>query len=163
MADAYLLKQKTIVGARYATWKMTRKGSVESNVESEVKKYFFAGSTGAVELQKLNTGPVSGLKGTIKDFINMKVDNLRNKSMDFLHDVLTKPEHVPMTVEYSVKYSQDVNLPKGFPEKLTVSSSHEVEGNYWDGDNTSVHGGFALLASGTVTFLKKIFNLESDE
>lgn len=138
ISDAYVIKQKTIVAARYGAWKMARNSDLDvSDVQDDINNFFFA-----------DLGDVT-LSGGEKD-----TSGLVDGTLDFLNTIFSDD---PLSVEYQVKYEHDLDIPSyftkmGFPDSLTIGAVHEVDGNSWDFAHSDVHEGWNLLKSGVSGF-----------
>jgi len=147
VADSYLNYHKTIVAARYGTWRMARdKDTTAAELKADIAKYFFSDEIDKVTVKKVE-GLDSGLVGT---------------SLDFVNDIFTDVDNDPLKAAYRVEYSQEFSLKPmlvnvGLPEEITVSAEHEVDGNPWNGDNTDVHEISSLIQKSLTTLFKAIF------
>lgn len=145
ISDMYLIKQKTIVSSRYATWKMAQNKDMDrATLENNINNYFFSdyNNVALTGGSRESSGLVDGV-------------------MDFANDIFGSSEGTPLTALYTVTFQKELQMTPllesmNFPTEVTISSYHEVDGNTWNFENSDVHEGWDLITEGVSGFFNAL-------
>jgi hypothetical protein len=157
VTDLYIIKEKTLVAARYGAWKLS-KG--QSEVEDSVKSNFFPNNTDKVEVEDISgSNSFSASELSALNSIGEGVD----KVMGFITDVFAGDEgqlRYAMKVTYSMPLKLGTfNMEQSGITEMKVSSEHYVDGNTWEGDRTEVHEIAGMLWNIVKTAFNKLTSL----
>jgi hypothetical protein len=141
--DLYIIKEKTVVAARYATWKLS-KG--QSGFEDTVKSNYFPNNTDKVEVEDISgSNSFSTSELGALNAIGEGID----KVIGFISDVFAGDEgqlRYAMRVSYSMPIKLGTfDMGQAGITSMKVSSEHFVDGNTWEGDRTEIHEIFGML------------------
>ncbi|MBS3758440.1 MAG: pilus assembly protein [Desulfobacterales bacterium] len=145
--DFYIAKEKTLVSARYGSWKLARDANLSGDVKPDILQHYFEGAEGNIEIQDVSdTNPFNAENANtnITGLLSSGVDSV----VEFINKVFTDGGHLRYGIR--VTYSGQpklgpFDLAKIGVDPIHVSSAHYVDGNSWDGDNTDVHEVMGLL------------------
>lgn len=162
ISDMYEVKFQTLVAARYGAWRLAREDgmpgvnyqALKTGVMGKIKEYYFDDDN------LLTMAEVNAPEGT--GYIARLLDEI----IDFVNDVMSKSNHSTtygMKVEYRVPLMTELNVfdtENILPDEFTISSTHYVCGNSWNGCKTEVHEMFGLIYETIGTVFERLFDLE---
>lgn len=141
MANIYLVKHKTLVAARYSTWKFAREEKTAEELKADVAKYFFDNNTSGLYVTEQNTP-------TDMDDLGGFLDTVTGEAFDFLNGVMTDQDSnissIKIQYEVAPKFGA-LDISDMHPANYKVESSHYVTANGWDGCHSDVHDLFSML------------------
>ena len=87
MADMYIVKHKTLVAARYGTWKYARGEQTSAEIKNNIAKYYFDNNASGLHVTT---------QSTPADFQNVGrvVTTIADEVLDIINGVMTDHEKI---------------------------------------------------------------------
>lgn len=141
MADMYIVKHKTLVAARYGTWKYARGEQTSAEIKNNIAKYYFDNNASGLHVTT---------QSTPADFQNVGrvVTTIADEVLDIINGVMTDQENniSSLKIQYEMPPKLGaLDISDLHPGNYKIESSHYVLANGWDGCHSDVHDFFSLL------------------
>jgi len=143
VSKLYIIKEKTLVAARYGAWKVSRnKGDISSIKNSIISNYFpdqedRVKVTDVSGTNSFNTNEFAGLGQGI------------DKVIEFISSIFSGNAG---KLRYGIEVTYSAPIKLGMMDlaqadviSMDVSSKHFIDGNTWEGDRTDVHEILGML------------------
>jgi TadE-like protein len=143
VSKLYIVKEKTLVSARYGAWKLSRnKGNISSIKNSIISNYF------PDQEDRVNVKDISGTNSFNKNEL-AGIGQGIDKVIEFISEIFSGKEG---KLRYGVEVTYSAPIKLGMMDlaqadviSMDVTSKHFIDGNTWEGDRTDVHEVMGML------------------
>ena len=143
VSKLYIIKEKTLVSARYGTWKLSRdKGNISSIKNSIISNYF------PDHGDRVNVKDISGTNSFNKNEL-AGIGQGIDKVIEFISEIFSGDAG---KLRYGIEVTYSAPIKLGMMDlaqadviSMDVSSTHFIDGNTWEGDRTDVHEVMGML------------------